>query len=737
MPRHHDWFRSPLAACRDAANRSLCRDALGSNHARLGEQTGSAGSPPSTSSNDKSKPSHTSGGDSNDPSDDDRGSGSSSDSGSAVATSSDSSADVSSQGNATHSSFHAVLNQFWLSQEDDEPDSGQSTTGQDKSSSATTGSFTAAVTQTGKTLNTLPFALSMPSPHNQASTDAASQTRAGVAQDASSQGTATSDANRVDPTSLLGIALAAPLSAPVNSRVTHSRLMQSLVTQSPLTRAGLTHAASAPSTSAPSKLTAYSTLTHSTLAQASVVYVATPPAQGTSSNQTALDSAIQQVATSDPQSTNGPAPAQGTTSDPPIAESSIPPPPPLTDSIPAVHSGDSALPARAHNNPLADSAVADVSAQTPPSVQIQLESVVPSTMGAQVLPQTSKSDAASRDAAAQSASTPDVTAVDPTLLFMAHAASHSTLAQSSPVYVAAASVQGTAAAQQSDDGSISIAPPPLTDSAPASGVHSGDLAFAARLTRKDTAQDSSAGDGASPDPAIQDSLPPVVSPAVRAQASSQTPERQEDTSAAASSTASQSGKSEAPSPAELFSKQDGVPWENSQQGQPQTTSPAKSEVSAAAPAAHTENWIEPPEAAPTSSHDITVHVPDATDRGTSVRFVDRGGEIHVSVRTGDTELAQTLRSGLSDFVERLDHTGLRAEVWRAGPEAAASQNDAQNHSQNEAKSNSQDNQGNQSGSGRNSSGSQGRDGERQNPNRPRWVEELETSIAIPTASANP
>jgi hypothetical protein len=139
--------------------------------------------------------------------------------------------------------------------------------------------------------------------------------------------------------------------------------------------------------------------------------------------------------------------------------------------------------------------------------------------------------------------------------------------------------------------------------------------------------------------------------------------------------------------------------------------------------------VEMPAAPQPSGRDITVRVPDATERGTDVRFLERGGEVRVMVRTSDPELAQTLRGGLNDFVGRMEHTGLRTEVWRPGQGAPPSPGDSQQHSEQRG-----DSRG--SGSGKNQQGSQEREDSRQQSQKPGWVEELETSLAQSGNAAN-
>jgi hypothetical protein len=140
------------------------------------------------------------------------------------------------------------------------------------------------------------------------------------------------------------------------------------------------------------------------------------------------------------------------------------------------------------------------------------------------------------------------------------------------------------------------------------------------------------------------------------------------------------------------------------------------------PAAHLDQIIDPPTAASNTSRDITVRLPDSTDQGTAVRFVERAGEIHVSVRTGDAELAQNLRGGLNDLTNRLEDGGIRTEVWQpgGGSNAGFSQNDSHHPFADPDGSQSR-----QYPSGSNS------EQESKQPNKPRWVEELEGSIGNP------
>jgi hypothetical protein len=61
------------------------------------------------------------------------------------------------------------------------------------------------------------------------------------------------------------------------------------------------------------------------------------------------------------------------------------------------------------------------------------------------------------------------------------------------------------------------------------------------------------------------------------------------------------------------------------------------------------------------------------DRKVEVRLTDRGGEVHVAVRTGDAQLAGDLREDLPALAARLEQGGFRAETWRPGQDGATEQ----------------------------------------------------------------
>jgi hypothetical protein len=150
-------------------------------------------------------------------------------------------------------------------------------------------------------------------------------------------------------------------------------------------------------------------------------------------------------------------------------------------------------------------------------------------------------------------------------------------------------------------------------------------------------------------------------------------------------------------------------------------SSAPSRTPTAAPAdlsamSRMEPLIENPKAPAGSGHSITVKIPDAAgESAIDLRFVDRGGDIHVSVRTPDAEVAHELRGGLNDLAARLEHAGLRTEVSSPSANGSPAQRDTQDGSPERR------------GSGRNQSDPQNQGQDSRNSSRGRWAEAFEDS----------
>jgi hypothetical protein len=120
--------------------------------------------------------------------------------------------------------------------------------------------------------------------------------------------------------------------------------------------------------------------------------------------------------------------------------------------------------------------------------------------------------------------------------------------------------------------------------------------------------------------------------------------------------------------------------------------------------------------------DISLQVTQPGKEGVDVRVVQTGSEVRVSVHSGDPGLASGLRQGLSELQGRLEENGYRAEMWRPADSAAPASSTSGAHT---ASGHSR------GGDAQPQSGGSQQDGGRRNqqqPNQPRWVEELESSL---------
>jgi hypothetical protein len=106
-------------------------------------------------------------------------------------------------------------------------------------------------------------------------------------------------------------------------------------------------------------------------------------------------------------------------------------------------------------------------------------------------------------------------------------------------------------------------------------------------------------------------------------------------------------------------------------------------------------------------------------------MVQKGAEIHVSVRTPDNQLTQALRQDLGRLATGLDAAGFRTETWRPviTGVAAASHSSASPESSQDGPN--RDHPGPDARSGGHSGQNPGEQKRRQQDERPRWVAELE------------
>jgi hypothetical protein len=98
--------------------------------------------------------------------------------------------------------------------------------------------------------------------------------------------------------------------------------------------------------------------------------------------------------------------------------------------------------------------------------------------------------------------------------------------------------------------------------------------------------------------------------------------------------------------------------------------PAERAPAARAGSAKTAELSRPPEATaapepmrvPAAARNIKLEVATG-ERRVEVRMMERGGDVHLAVRTPDQRLSGALRDNLPELSARLEQTGLRAEAW--------------------------------------------------------------------------
>jgi hypothetical protein len=98
-----------------------------------------------------------------------------------------------------------------------------------------------------------------------------------------------------------------------------------------------------------------------------------------------------------------------------------------------------------------------------------------------------------------------------------------------------------------------------------------------------------------------------------------------------------------------------------------SSAPATSAASVAA--------IDEPPVAPTlRTQSIEIQVPGAGDQQVDVRVSQRAGNVDVTVRTPDNDLAQSLRQHLPELSDRLSQSGVNGDVWQPAAAVAETSN---------------------------------------------------------------
>ncbi len=135
---------------------------------------------------------------------------------------------------------------------------------------------------------------------------------------------------------------------------------------------------------------------------------------------------------------------------------------------------------------------------------------------------------------------------------------------------------------------------------------------------------------------------------------------------------------------------------------------------------------------PAAIREIALSLPDQDSKGVDLHIVDKGGKVHIEVRTDDTQLAASLRNNVGDLVQKLDTAGYRTETISAQEDKPSSTSTvfadhrATHIGQKSALENDQPSSG----------GNGGHPGQQQQEqqqghhrgNRPRWLEEIRRNL---------
>jgi hypothetical protein len=246
------------------------------------------------------------------------------------------------------------------------------------------------------------------------------------------------------------------------------------------------------------------------------------------------------------------------------------------------------------------------------------------------------------------------------------------------------------------------APAPV-EGAPAAQPVSEDLTFAVKA-RLNTTTNPTAEEEFSP---AQESSPARITPAKEPPGA----DLEEDASGGSAAPPATSGAGEfAPAEPVLSSPPPGPQRAES----PAPAQPLEQVAAAEQPQA--------PKPAAEPLKQLSIQLGQGQQERVDLRVVERGGEVQVAVRAANPDVAQGLRQGLTELVGRLEQNGYRAEAWRpGGTVTAVSEPGGARHASTEFQNHGSPQQ-------RGSSPQQERQqGNPNQSNRPKWVEELEST----------
>jgi hypothetical protein len=81
--------------------------------------------------------------------------------------------------------------------------------------------------------------------------------------------------------------------------------------------------------------------------------------------------------------------------------------------------------------------------------------------------------------------------------------------------------------------------------------------------------------------------------------------------------------------------------------------------------------LEPARPSTKQAGDVTVQLRSEEHGTANIRFREHAGQVQVTVRAGDPQLVQSLRSGLDQLKSGLDTQGFQTTIWSGGSSSAA------------------------------------------------------------------